>query len=800
MKKTFIATALAVWMASTGAQAQLVINELMQSNIDCIMDDLNDFPDSWVELYNSGDAAVNLSAYKLGDKEKASKAWQLPNKTVGAGQYAIVYCDKAATDMHTSFRLESGKGCNVYLFKDNEIVDKVEGLKKQPAPNIAYGRTTDGAADWAYQLKPTPGAANSGKTCSDKDILGEPVFSMPGAVYSSAGSYKLKVSLPENAPEGTVVRYTTDGTEPNKRSNPFPADGLTISSSTVIRATCFCTGWLSPRSTTHSYIFHGRKQTIPIISIVTNQKYFYDDKLGVYVEGNYNGQKKNYEYNWRRPVNIELFDEEGKPSVINQLGETRCHGGASRGNKFKSLAVYANKRFGEKRFKYELFPEDRPGITDHKSFVLRNAGNDFDYLYMRDAVIQRTMAHNCDLDWQAYRPAVVYLNGEYLCMLNIRDRSNEDNIYTYYDGLEDIDMVENNQELKAGSMDSFKEFTDFYNEHGHTLAEYAERMDIVEYQNLMAMNLFYNNQDFPGNNIVMWKPQAEGGRWRWIVKDTDFGMGLYNSNFYKTYKTLDWLHDPNYDKDRNWGANSYEATRLFRRLEEIDEFKQMFIDRCAVYMGDFMNYNGTNKYLTEMSNAISTEYPIHRARINQWWPNYDNELKDARSFLQERESFFYKHLADYYKLGAPQPLSVNQRNSPAESAALSVTVNGIPLTKGTMSGKFFKDRQLTIEAKPTDDSKAVTGWRVMVVKGTGQEEKIYHGETLTLTMPECTSLLADAIITDITDGITSPTTLIPATGTTRYYNMQGQDMTNQPLRPGLYIMKQGGTSKKVIIR
>lgn len=538
---------------------------------------------------------------------------------------------------------------------------------------------------------------------------------------------------------------------------------------------------------------------MPIISIVTDKKYFYDDKLGMYVEGKYDNKKKNYEYNWRRPINIELFDTEGKPSVINQLGETRCHGGISRGNKFKSLAVYANKRFGEKRFKYELFPEDRPGITDHKSFILRNAGNDFDYLYLRDAVIQRVMAYNCDLDWQAYRPAVIYLNGEYLCMLNIRDRSNEDNIYTYYDGLEDIDMIENNKELKTGDIDSFKEFTDFYNQYGHTFEEYAERMDIVEYQNLMIMNLFYNNQDFPGNNIVMWRPKAEGSRWRWIVKDTDFGIGLYNSSFYKSYKTLDWLHDPNYDKDRAWGANKYEATRLFRRLEEIDEFKQTFIDRCAVYMGDFMNYNGTNKYLTEMADAISTEYPIHRKQINPWWPNYDNELKDARTFLQYRENFFYQHLADYYKLGEPQPLNINQNISPDESAMLYVTVNGIPLTKGTMNGKFFKDRQLTIETEPTDDNKIVTGWRVMIVKSTGTEEKTYDGETLTLTMPKCNKLMADAVIADNVNGIMSSTNSNDTEGT-RYYNMQGQDMTNRALKPGMYIKIQGGKSRKVIIR
>lgn len=357
-------------------------------------------------------------------------------------------------------------------------------------------------------------------------------------------------------------------------------------------------------------------------------------------------------------------------------------------------------------------------------------------------------------------------------------------------------MIENNWELKAGTMDAYNEFTKFYNEHGHTLAEYAERMDIVEYQNLMIMNLFYNNQDFPGNNIVIWRPQAEGGKWRWIAKDTDFGLGLYGSP--ANYKTLDWLHNPDFDKDHAW-ANKYEHTRLFRRLEEIDEFKQMFIDRCAVYIGDFMNYEGTNKYLTEMADAISTELEIHRKQMTAWYANFNNELTGARNFVKNRETFFYQHLADYYKLGAPQPLTVNNRISPTEQKMLSVTVNGIPLTRGVMNGKFFKDRKLTIEAKTTDDSKTVTGWKVLTVKDNGTEEKTYDGETLTLTMPECTKLMADAIIGENPNGIISPITGTDGTGSTKCYNMQGQDVTGQSLKPGLYIIKRGGKSQKVTI-
>lgn len=60
------------------AHAQLIINELMQSNIDCIMDDINEFPDSWVELYNSGTSAVNLNAYSISDEDDPKKPGHCP--------------------------------------------------------------------------------------------------------------------------------------------------------------------------------------------------------------------------------------------------------------------------------------------------------------------------------------------------------------------------------------------------------------------------------------------------------------------------------------------------------------------------------------------------------------------------------------------------------------------------------------------------------------------------------------------------------------------------------------------------
>ena len=97
---------------TTNADAQttskLVINELMQSNIDCIMDDLHEFPDSWVELYNNSDESINLKDYQIGTME--GNAWQLPNKTIDAKGFIVVYCDKEEWSLHTDFRLDTCKG------------------------------------------------------------------------------------------------------------------------------------------------------------------------------------------------------------------------------------------------------------------------------------------------------------------------------------------------------------------------------------------------------------------------------------------------------------------------------------------------------------------------------------------------------------------------------------------------------------------------------------------------------------------------------------------------------------------
>ena len=748
----------------TSAQSQVVINELMQSNVDCIMDDLNEFPDSWVELYNSGTEAVNLKDYKLGSKENAGKAWQLPNKTLNAKAYIVVYCDKEEKGLHTNFRLETGKDGNVYLFKGDEVIDKVEKMSKMPAPNIAFGRKTDGAEEWGYQDSPTPGKANCGKTCAD--ILGEPIFSQKGCVMTSSKTIRLSLSMPEGTPEGTVIRYTTNGKEPTASSTLYQSP-IKINSNQVIRAKLFCDGYLSPISTSQSYLFLDRDMTISVISIVTDDRYMNDNAIGIIK----NNTSKDNKKDWRRPINIEMFDSPESESVINQLCETRVMGGQSREHPLKSLAVYANKRFGAKRFDYEFFPDQKPGITDFKSIMLRNAGNDFGGLYMRDAIIQRVMAQNTDLDWQAWRPAAIFLNGTYKGMLNIRERSNDDNIYSNYkdekgNGLEDIDMVEISQEngqmveeLKAGTLDNYNAFKAFYNQAGHTMAEYEQIMDCQEFINLMIMNLYYCNLDFPGNNIVAWRPIADGGRWRWISKDTDFGLGLYGRS--SNYNTIEWIYNHNYDANNNW-ANTSQATQLFRSLMADPDFKREFIDQAAIYMGDFLNERGTRAVWDGMAELAKPELIKHREANNGggggWWggwgwqPNYEqdinNEINNARNWLSQRTNYFYTFISKYYGLGTPTPLVINK----GLNEQVTTIINGVTINYDDFDGKFFANRQLTVEGVGAE-GREVKGWKVVKTNNdnTTTTTEVYE-PVYSFTMPSCKKLNLTAIM-GTSDGI-----------------------------------------------
>ncbi len=687
--------------------SQVMINELMQSNIDCIMDDLNEFPDSWLELYNPSEQEQDISGFILSLSDDPSEGYALPEGTiVSANGYLLVYCDKTDSDLHTDFRIDSGKG-SLYLFdaQGNQI-DGISSLKKQPAPNVAYGREEDGSKTWGYQLTPTPGASNQGGVSNV--VLEAPIFSKAGGVWVETTPFTLELSLPADSPSDAIIRYTLDGKEPTTTVGFTYNEPIAVDSSMVIRAKVMCDGCISIPSSVNSYIFLGREQKIPLVSLVIDPDYLYDDEIGIYVDGAGGEDDPNYGYKWRRPLNFEFFDPEQGEALLNQLCETRIQGNSTRSHPMKSMVLYANKRFGVKRFEHEFWAYDKPGMDQIKSFILRNGGSSFCRGYIHDALAQRVLGHNTDfVDWQAYSPAIIYLNGEYLGMLAMRERSDEDNIYSNYDGLEDVEIVDYLDTEKAASAgtpeiipQSYWDWLDF-GKTTHSFEEWGENIDLESYAAMFILRTWISDTDFPGNNQVLWR-RTDGvdGRWRALLKDCDLSMGLFRKSEYTFNYHKDWLM-------RYQGqSNLRRCYTLLYNLWACEEYKEMYIDRTIAYFGDFLNANTFLPTLDRLIEETCGEQEISHIKWNQIWSDMgggiyvrtlESDYEVIRDWIIGRQDAFAAIVQEAFELGTPVPVKVNESADSTSLENFSLVYANTKLTKPTFNGTDYIGRTIRLE-------------------------------------------------------------------------------------------------------
>ena len=211
--------------------------------------------------------------------------------------------------------------------------------------------------------------------------------------------------------------------------------------------------------------------------------------------------------------------------------------------------------------------------------MLRNSGNDFNNTQMRDDAMQ-AMVQGIDVDGQAATPVAVYLNGEYMGVMSIKERIDEDWVQAHYGiNSDSVNVLDAGGNALVGSSNDFSEITNWLNSNSLSVAEnyttIKGKMDIDEYINYMISEIYFANTDWPGNNTKIWKPQ-NGGKWRWALYDTDFGFGLSGQ---ATDNTLTFALEPN---GPGW-PNPPWSTFLFRKMMESDEFRSEFIQRATTY-------------------------------------------------------------------------------------------------------------------------------------------------------------------------------------------------------------------------
>lgn len=680
----------------------VVINEIMQSNVDAMMVK-SDFPDSWIELYNNRSAALALKGWRIGLTNDYEQAWMFRNSmTIFGHSYLLVYCDKMDNGyQHTDFHLDAKK-CTIYLWDANgNLVDSL-AHKKQPAPNIAYGRTHDGGDEWEFEVTPTPGSANGG--VFTRLMLPDPVFSMPGQVLTNgaAAASDLIISFPDSTmlgknqvlPDDARLYVTLDGSAPTLQS-PSYAPGeecrIRLTGTTIVRARLLSSQALAALPVTHSYIVHPRPLNLPVFSFTTNAEYLYDDEIGMLLGTDYSG---NCYKGWRRPFNLEYYEPAAFDSaLINQVCEAGMHGAGSLSHKQKAMNVYTNKRWQNKRFDCHTFWPARPELHETKTFCVRNGGSRCLDSRFEDAFVQRLFASHVDsLQYLEYRPCIVYINGEYRGLYGLRERAN----HTWAENNRgvDEDVV---QEIESfyDSGAAYAPVRQLIDRGTATYADFCQYIDMPLLLDYLCCQAFATNTLFPHSNVFMWQdPTGDDRRIHPLLKDLDALAETANSTNWYNFITLT-------GSEGQW-AGSYEQRRIFAQLFELAEFRNAFIDRMQAYLGDFCKPSVTLAMVSQMRDEIDSEVAATFAAIDEGavYSDFTQRIDQLLiPYCQQRPMIHYQHLADRFALGRVIPMQVQNH---APGAASSVRINGIALTEGDYDGACFSQREVRLETGNLD--------------------------------------------------------------------------------------------------
>lgn len=746
----------------------LWINEVMTDNVSKLKDPDGNFYD-WIEIYNPNDLAVDLAGYTLSDDPESLAKWRFPTTLLQPQGFVLVFAsdlDRATNGfpLHANFKLRASGETVILSDPARQEVDRV--TVPSLAPDQSLGRSPDGGSDFGVFAKAAASPGNTNPPITVAPAPAAPRFSPAGGVYP--GSLQLTISAVET---NQVIRYTTDGSPPTVQS-PVLASPLMVSKTMVVRAIAVDPQGRKSESIAHTYLV-GIAHQLPIVSLSTSPTnmefrngYLYG--LGPAVINNQNQVLQNYPFSgsnaWKdREVEVGLeFFEPGAGAALRQRAGMKIYGGwGSRGYPQKSLALFARRSFGAGSFKHRIFP-DQP-VDEFESFVLRNSGNDNQsthqtaprppitefgptasygsyfvngtFTLMRDAFLQHLLG-DTTLDTQAYRPAVVYVNGDYWGIYNLREKVTEHQVLSHHDlPPGGIDLIEGYGTAQAGSSTVYSQLRQFLASKnlatGTNYAFVAEKyLDIDNFIDYHLAVIYFQNFDI--GNIKCWRPRQSRGLFRWLVYDQDYGFGLWPASIYVPAMARDYADYDNMFKFYTAGTGTSDGwpnaggrTLMLRSLLANPEFKERFIRRCADLLNSSFREDRVEQVRLELAQVIRPEIPAH---LERWsWaeltrrgfgkphqPEYrpftaatwESNLLVLSEFGQSRPQKLRRDCQTHFRLeGGTGTLRVSV--DPPNAAVLQV--NSLRLETLPWSGVYFADFATTLQALPKPGFR-FTGW------------------------------------------------------------------------------------------
>ena len=462
-----------------------VINEVSATNQSILLDEDGESTD-WIELHNPSGATAILNDYYLSDDPSLPTKWRLPNMNLAPGGFLMIFASGkdravAGSELHTNFSLQAG---GEYL-----ALSKVDGgvttflSEFNPYPNqfedISWGYFPDGNT-LGYFTTPTPASTN---LTGAIDYVRDTSFSLNRGFYTAP----ISVAISSNTPS-VDIRYTTDGSAPTTTTGTLYTGPIGISSTTVLRAIAYRTGYLPTNVDTNTYIF--------LDDVITQSE---TAPTGWPASGTFNGQLYNYGMDsdivnsansaiggvqevkdalsaipsisislkqddfsgssgifsnpgnrgiaWERPASVELIfptgyvDPDGNLEGFQVDAGLRVRGGFSRSgsNPKHALRLFFRAEYGDSKLRFPIFGDE--GVDEFDNLDLRTSQN-YSWAFQNDPnrntflreVFSRDTQRDMGQPYTRSRYYHIYINGIYWGLYMTQERAEASYAETYFGG------------------------------------------------------------------------------------------------------------------------------------------------------------------------------------------------------------------------------------------------------------------------------------------------------------------------------------------------------------------------------
>ncbi|MDR1620604.1 MAG: lamin tail domain-containing protein [Clostridiales bacterium] len=641
----------------------VMISETMINNVAALTAD-NATPD-WIELYNASAAPISLFGYALSDNPNNPAKWVFPDVTLDAGAYMVTLAtgnnvkDTQKKNLETNFGLSDSGEVILLYSPTGELLDKLQ--LKNAGADISYGRTT--AGELRYYDTPTPGEANMGGYLG---FAAQPVFALTPGVYDGP------VTLQITAESGSTIYYTTDSQNPGVSSSVYGGP-LTLNENTVVRAIAVRDGYLSAAPLTGTYLFKsdGADHALPIATLVFHPDDLWDGKTGIYAFGEkydpdlpidemlllsnfYQGrgfEGEEAQSAWERDASFALFGGDGL-QIFSQDVAGRLAGAYGRSRAQKAFTVIARAKYGSNRLEYPFF-DNRP-FTQYKSLTLRAGAQDQNYSKIRDE-LATGMLEGTDVNvlYQAYKPYVLYLNGEYWGVYFLKEKRSRFFV-AQHEGTEDTDNMDllkaagvKTWAISHGSNVEWLELMNYIRNNDLSNQAHfdhvASLMDTGSFMDYMILEIYTGNTD--NYNIQYYK--LPDGKFKWIYYD--FCWGFRNTN----HETLSYRREA-----------APAGSDMFNALLKNSAWREAFIRRFGVLMDTVFAPERLQPLIDALYAAVEPEIAREREKFNQstfmgqrqikevlgTYEGFIKEVQRVRDFVDARPAALKKQIQKEFSL------------------------------------------------------------------------------------------------------------------------------------------------------